>query len=452
MNQKHRTMIFCHPTSTSRLVLLIAASMIIAVCESATGEEPSARIDPVKFDVELDVVLKRDQPDWCWVHPRATAIPNPDDPGRPRILMTLKREFLGESDFFSGTYVMRTDDLGESWMGPDLFPQLDWWKESDSVLGGVIDGTPQWHPPTVKVILMGIRVRYDLNRNTPNRFIQLQDKRPRLATYAVYDSKADTWKKPAGPNYGSASRWLAGCRSWKGWQILELPDEESFHRHGIGSTQWVVEPDGDLFIPVAHSKPGGLWSVTVVQCRFDGEKLHYVKRGNELRVPGPRGLIEPSLIEFQGRYYLTLRNPVTGRVTASDDGLHFEPVRSWTFDDGTELGNYSTQTHWLSHSKGLFLVYTRRGADNDHVVRHRAPLFIAQVDPEQLHVVRSTERILIPDHGAPMGNFGASKITENESWVTVSELMWPTWLKEARTKGAAGRTFVVRIVWKEPNR
>jgi len=130
----------------------------------------------------------------------------------------------------------------------------------------------------------------------------------------------------------------------------------------------------------------------------------------------------------------------------------FEPVRSWTFDDGTELGNYSTQTHWLSHSKGLFLVYTRRGADNDHVVRHRAPLFNAQVDPEQLHVVRSTERILIPDHGAPMGNFGASKITENESWVTVSELMWPTWLKEARTKGAAGRTFVVRIVWKEPNR
>jgi hypothetical protein len=184
---------------------------------------------------------------------------------------------------------MRTDDLGKTWMGPDLFPQLDWWKESDNVLGGVIDGTPQWHPQTGKVILMGIQVRYDLNRDTPNKFIQLQDKRPRLAVYAVYDPKADKWKKPAGPHYGGASRWLAGCRSWKGWQILELPDDESFHRNGIGSTQWVVKPDGDLLIPVAHSKPGGLWSVTVVQCRFDGEKLHYVRRGNELRVPGPRG-------------------------------------------------------------------------------------------------------------------------------------------------------------------
>ena len=77
---------------------------------------------------------------------------------------------------------------------------------------------------------------------------------------------------------------------------------------------------------------------------------------------------------------------------------------------------------------------------------------MAQVDPENLQILRSTERILIANHGAPMGNFGATKITARESWVTVSEPMWPTYLKQARKKGAAGKTFVARILWKEPNR
>ena len=434
------------------LVMPMTATLVVGICATAGAQQVVSKLDPVGFEVKVDVVLQRDKEDWCWIHPRAAVIPNADEPSNPKVLMTLSREVMGESDFFSGTYVMQTADHGKLWAGPDLFPQLDWWKESDEALGGVIDVTPGWHPQTGKVIAMGIRVRYDLNRENPDRFSQLQDKRPRLAAYAVYDPKSDHWKKPRGSSYGAASRWLAGCRAWRGWQILELPEEEKYFRNAVGSTQWVVKPDGDLLVPVAHSKPGGLWSVTVMQFKFDGEEMRYAGHGNELRVPAPRGLIEPSLIEFQGRYYLTLRNPVTGYVTSSDDGLHFGPIKPWKFDDGAELGNSKTQQHWLAHARGLFLVYTRRGANNDHVVRHRAPLFIAQVDPAQLCVARRTERILIPNHGAPMGNFGATQITENESWVTVSELMWPTYLAKARKQGAAGRTFVARVMWTEPNR
>ncbi len=84
--------------------------------------------------------------------------------------------------------------------------------------------------------------------------------------------------------------------------------------------------------------------------------------------------------------------------------------KKWTFDDGKELGSYNTQQHWLTHDDGLFLVYTRRGAGNDHVMRHRAPLFIAQVDPLRLRVIRATERVLIPERGATLGNFGAAPI------------------------------------------
>ena len=56
------------------------------------------------------------------------------------------------------------------------------------------------------------------------------------------------------------------------------------------------------------------------------------------------------------------------------------------------------------------MVYTRRGANNDHVFRHRAPLFIAQVDPEKLVVLRVTERVVLPERGVPLGNFGVSAL------------------------------------------
>jgi hypothetical protein len=162
-----------------------------------------------------------------------------------------------------------------------------------------------------------------------------------------------------------------------------------------------------------------------------------------------RGFVEPSLTQFQGRYYLTIRNDVKGYVAESGDGLNFAPVKEWTFDDGTELGSYNTQQHWVTHSDGLFLVYTRRGADNDHIMRNRAPLFIAQVDTKELHVIRATEQVLIPERGATLGNFGAANISQDESWVTVSEGIWNDAMRE---KGATGATYIARIKWSSPNK
>jgi hypothetical protein len=95
------------------------------------------------------------------------------------------------------------------------------------------------------------------------------------------------------------------------------------------------------------------------------------------------------------------------------------------------------------------LAYTRHGADNDHIPRHRAPLFLAQVDPDQLHVLRATEKVLIPQRGATLGNFGASAITPDESWVTVAEGVWND---DARKRGAKGATFLARVLWSRPNR
>ncbi|MFO7976060.1 MAG: lysophospholipase, partial [Candidatus Hydrogenedentota bacterium] len=187
---------------------------------------------------------------------------------------------------------------------------------------------------------------------------------------------------------------------------------------------------------------------TVARCAFDGETLSYVEHGDELAIDVPRGFNEPSIAKYKDRYFLTLRNDEKGYVTVGDDGLHYAEPIPWTFDDGSELGSYNTQQHWLVHEDGLFLTYTRRGAGNDHIMRHRAPLFIAQVDPERLCVIRATEKVLIPERGATLGNFGAAPISPRESWVTVGEGVWND---DARKRGANGAVFVARVLWQRPN-
>lgn len=112
-------------------------------------------------------------------------------------------------------------------------------------------------------------------------------------------------------------------------------------------------------------------------------------------------------------------------MTSGTDGLHFDEPRKWTFYDGTELGSYNTQQHWVTHGDDLYLAYTRRGANNDHVFRHRAPLFMAEVDKERLSIIRNTEKILAPNRGARLGNFGVTEVNDKETWVTVAEWMQP---------------------------
>ena len=275
-----------------------------------------------------------------------------------------------------------------------------------------------------KLLAIGCQVRYSPKGE------QLDDvTRAHQTVYAVFDPKTDRWSP---------------------WQVLELPPDEQFNFARNACSQWLVQPDGQLLVPLYIGRNSREpFSTTVAECRFDGTRLTYVRHGSVLKLNLARGLYEPSLIAFRGRYFLTLRNDERGYVSVSDDGLQFAEPKPWLFDDGTELGSYNTQQHWLAHSDGLFLVYTRRGANNDHIVRHRAPLFMAQVDPATLQVIRRTEKVVVPERGAELGNFGAAAINESESWITVSEGMF---MKDSRERGAEGATFVARVIWAKPNR
>lgn len=372
--------------------------------------------EPPDFTVKLETVMKHDDGQFLWFHPRAAAMPG-------GVMMTIQKH-LKVSDYYSGLHFMTREGVDGAWRGPVLTPELDWQKQPDGVTLSVADVTPGWHEKTGKVIAIGARVRYSPQGK------QLEDvKRAHQTVYAVYDPKTTKWTP---------------------WRLLDLPDDDQFNFARNACAQWLVRPNGNLLVPLYISTSvKQRFSTTVAECRFDGDQLTYFKHGNMLSLDVARGLYEPSLATFGDRYYLTLRNDVRGYVSVGDDGLNFSKPKPWTFDDGEELGSYNTQQHWLTHSDGLFLVYTRRGANNDHIVRHRAPLFIARVDPEKLVVMRGSEKVVVPERGAEMGNFGASAITADESWITVSEGMF---MKDSAQRGAEGATFVARILWSKPNR
>ena len=47
--------------------------------------------------------------------------------------------------------------------------------------------------------------------------------------------------------------------------------------------QWLVRPDGSVFLPVYFKGPAGSdYSVAVLQCAFDSETLRWVRHGDEL--------------------------------------------------------------------------------------------------------------------------------------------------------------------------
>lgn len=387
--------------------------------------------DDLPFSIDLTTAHQGFDRKMCWVHARAGAIPEAGEEGKPLVVMTLQKLQLSGSDLFYAINEMRTGDGGKSWSKPfehKTFARVPFsFEEKKDLEITVCDFWPRWHEATGKLLGTGHTVVYENNR--------VMHKRPRSTPYSVYDPDTHTWTP---------------------WKMIDLPKEAKFGNAGAGCVQRFDLPNGDLLLPIYFAEIGaGQYSTTVLRCSFDGKDVRYLDRSNEMTVAVKRGLYEPSVTQFGDRLFLTMRNDEHGYVSVanSEEELEFSEPKKWTFDDGTDLGNYNTQQHWVMHPEhGLFLVYTRKGADNDHVFRHRAPLFIAQVDPDKLTIIRSTERVLVPEHGARLGNFGVTEVTPDETWVTVTEWMQapgPNYSdpKPLIARGANNRIWVAKLKW-----
>ncbi|HEY6169481.1 MAG TPA: sialidase family protein [Verrucomicrobiae bacterium] len=404
-----------------RLALALAA--LLTLVTDAAAAEPTAN-----FRIQLDTVTKGYDGKYCWTQARPGAIPRRGQP--PIVVITMQRLLVTGSDVYYAINDMRSDDLGKTWSGPvEHDDTLGRRKEAGGIEVVPCDFWPKWHAKSGKLLGTGHTVRYNSDKG-PMR------ERRRETPYSVYD--------PA-------------TRTWSSWDVLQVPPGELAYNSGAGCTQRLDLPNGDILLPVyfkAEKIP--FEHVMVLRCGFDGRKLTLLEQGNKLSRNTKRGFAEPSLTRFQGKFCLTIRHDDASYVATSNDGLHFDEPRQWLWDDGTELGSYNTQTHWVTHSDALFLVYTRRGANNDHVFRHRAPLFIAEVNPKTLRVLRATERVLLPEKGARYGNFGVCDVSERETWVVDTEWMQkpgPDIIIPVNNKwGAEGRVYAARIIWEKPNK
>ncbi|MCF6284667.1 MAG: exo-alpha-sialidase [Candidatus Hydrogenedentes bacterium] len=397
-------------------LLMFSLLVIMGLKANAADESPTVNVVP--YAVELSTIMEYKGGDYLWFHPRVSPLPGQGKDGQSAAIMTFQKH-LFLSDYYSGLSYKTTYDGGKTWSAINTPAELAWVDAGKGIKVSPADMTPGWHAATETVLNVGAEVRYSSEGK------QLADiKRAHQTTYSVYDPKTEMWSK---------------------LKRVEMPLDDKFDVARSACAQWVALDDGTVLLPFYYATSQEVpHSVTVAQFSFDGKDLTYLRHGNEMDLDVVRGLVEPSLIKFQDTFYLTIRNDERAYVTSSKDGLNFAPFKPWTFEDGEDLGSYNTQQHWaVSPAGGLFLCYTRRGANNDHLFRHRAPLFIAQVNPHTLQVIRKTEKVLVPERGATLGNFGVVRVG-GETWVTVSEGIFTD---AARASQATGATFLARIIW-----
>ena len=360
----------------------------------------------------------------AYFHPKTCSLSNDGN----TILMTLQT--INGSDFFGELYFCRSNDSGESWQQlPERVPNMGRIPVCEGIEEGVCDVVPDYHPQTGTVLAIGHNVYYKDGR--------------------LYDSLSD-WGNENGPVLQRHIIYTVRNKkgSWNGIrQYLKYDKFADCSMFSCGCSQKVILPNGNILIPITF----GYFDrkdrqVSSLLCSFDGNTLTPQKCGNILENPVGRGLLEPSIIEFQNKYYMTIRaEDERGYLSVSDDGLSWKPIKAWQWEDGSSLIMSTTQQHWLKLGGKLYLIYTRRNGQNKKIMRWRSPLLVSEFDTENLCLKKPSEQIVLPMRGdldkpdtiGLMGNFHPSAISDNEAIVTVGEM---------RPKmGFSGDTLLARI-------
>lgn len=356
-----------------------------------------------------------------WFHPRACMIPSAPN---PVALMTCQT--ISGSDVFSQVFWSRSLDNGQSWTPPERITSLGRQRLPDGIEEGTCDVVPDYHAQTKSVLAIGHSVYYKNNVLT----------RPYENRYPVY---------VVGDAHGH----------WSDRKKLEWDHPETSGIYTCGCAQRITLRNGQIILPLSFGPIERKdRKVCTVLCDYDGKQLTVLKSGNALELAVKRGLLEPTLAHFKHRFYMTIRaEDGRGYMSVSDDGLTWGTQRPWCWDDGELLTMSTTQQRWLSHSHGLFLVYTRKDDCNINVMRWRSPLYVAQVDTDKRCLIRASEKTVFPligdgvhdpNHVARMGNFHVVNAAPTESWITVGETLPHDHWK--------GNTLLGRIIWSRINK
>ncbi|MEZ5386667.1 MAG: sialidase family protein, partial [Prosthecobacter sp.] len=356
---------------------------------------------------------------YHWSQSRPAVLPG------GRVIVTTQEIEKRGSHGYRDIYITETTDGAKTWSAPKRIDALNRKLFPDGIERVMGDICPQWHAKSGKLLVTGKCFGFLAN---PNDNKAKDDRSQERVAYCVYSPDTDQWTE---------------------MKIMAMPEKDHAGHPIIepnsGCNQRWDLPNGEVLLPVRYraDPKTRVYTTVVTRCTFDGETLAYVEHGSEHTISIPRGLYEPSVCGFQGRYFLTMRGEQNGHVARSDDGLNYTPTVEWKFDDGQPLLSANTQQHWITHGVGLYLIYTRKGANNDHVFRNRAPIFIARVDPDKLHLIRATEQILMPETGVDLGGgYAPVGVNANETWVISSEMAFPKGREDE-----PNRVLLARIIW-----
>ena len=337
-------------------------------------------------------------------------------------LMTFQKLLLSGSDVFYGQFVSKSVDGGVTWSEPRQTTGLP-----DEHVGEIRItkyATVHYHRKSRSFFALGIAAKYK------------GDKVP-YHHYAPNDPYAWPLLVKVDAETGD---FIASER-------LSVPfDYELCYPFG----QTVELENGDLLVPFYYRPIGsGMRSkCVVIRFAFNGGTLKPVATGTPVALPAlKRGCGEPSLVRFGEKFLLTLRSDEYGSVAESRDGLHFSVPKKWTWEDGTPIGNANTQQHWVPLGDKLYLSYTRATPANGHVFRNRAPIFISEVDVEKVCLKRTTEKPVVPDRGARLGNFCVASGTNGDTWLLTAEWMQP---RGCENHGSDNSLWLVKLRERAP--
>lgn len=418
------------PEIENNIVSEVHRQIDLVATQGTTANEPPIALTskeiPLIASISKETLWRnRDGQGQTWFHPRVCMMPSAN--GEPVALMTLQQ--IGGSDYFGQVHWSMSTDLGKTWSEPEPISALGRDPvpgRKDDLKAAVCDVVPQYDPVTNSLLALGHVVFYQGDYFA---------RKEQLSRYPVY-----------------VTRDQNGV--WSQRKILQWDDPRGSNIYSNGCGQRVVLPDGDVLMSFTFGPQEEGRMVSGTRAAFDGELLKVKNVGPALYNDKGRGLLEPSVAEFGGKFWITLRaEDNRGYVSVSDDGLNYEEQRAWTWDDGTPIDMSTTQQHWLTHSDGLFLVYTRKDKSNENVMRWRSPLWVAQVDTDKRCLIKSSEQVVLPLVGngidepnqvALMGNFHVTHASPEESWVTVGE-----WMPR---DGYRGDVLLARVHWSKPNR
>jgi hypothetical protein len=377
-------------------------------------------------DIRRTVIWRGRKGGPTWFHPRAAVIPSTGG-GTPQAIMTLQQ--ITGSDIFGAVHETCSDSLGERWDSPLPIPGMGRTDMGGGLERGVCDVVPGYHAETDTVLAIGHDVYYRDGK------LARPDDQFLGPVYAVKDLDDGSWLSP---------------------RRMPPPDTRMAGICSSGCSQRLHLAGGKILLPIswAQNRTAPRTVGTLLLSHDGNELVNETSTRRGLRLDLGRGLLEPSLTSYDGTYYMTIRaEDGRGYLSTSEDGLEWSELAPWAWDDGDELEMSTTQQHWLRHSEGLHLVYTRKTGRNLNVFRWRSPLLVSRFDTDEMCLVRESERVVFPligdgvgdpEHVARMGNFHCVSATADESWVTVGEtLPAGEW---------RGNTMMARIIWKDPNR